>query len=620
MIFRSHRISSPFLLAFAIASSCLAPVQAQKQSEKFVIVPNKLSTPVTRSQFQDVVRDVQRTGQTTLQFETGTASALAGAGVTATSGFVSKAASLNSSLLKVFITDQTHLKESADQIAATVSNEPADRHSVLYDLQKKYQASDRTYKLTVPKKISNFVATVSDVTVFTPPAAAEPLGVNEAVAADLKQAAQSPTKWLDEQSVQLMPSSSVLGGVANRSRAAMTLSKSYSSVIDQFTNAIAAPADENATKNYVDAAAAFKSDYATQWPKIKTDVAARAAAADSYNGLARQRVLKAQYGALTNFPPLSYEQVFYFSRHVVTLRDGGGVVCSGIALSKRWIISAGHCFINRAWSDMRVQFDLDGLGKASRPLKILDQWPEPAPGSSQKDQIDFSFLRVEDDADVSEAFDDLEARIHARPYSAEPLCLRSLPVTYKEPVFAVGYPMGMAKTVHDYAYVWFPYKIDDDLYNQMGSEIFAQAYKIEKEIGRTSYADSVVKEFEAAYSKTTTEGGQNFHWYYDNTAGSALRPAFGIDTDTSEGDSGSPVFDRLTRCIVGIFSGGQRDTLTASEVSWREHEIATPISEILQVIKSTAGDQKADGRVLDEATLAARDELLNRLREMTDIR
>jgi hypothetical protein len=305
---------------------------------------------------------------------------------------------------------------------------------------------------------------------------------------------------------------------------------------------------------------------------------------------------------------------------VVTLRDGGGVVCSGIALSKSWIFSAGHCFINRAWSDVLVQFDLDGLGKASRPLRIVDQWPEPAPGSSGTDTIDFSFVRVEEDQAVSAAFADLEARIHAQPYSAEPMCLRSVPVTYKQPVFAVGYPLGQAKTVHDYAYVWFPFKIDEDLYNQMESEIFAQAYKIEKEIKRTSYADSVKKDFETAYSKTANESGRTYHYYFDSAGGSALRPAFGIDTDTSAGDSGSPVFDRMTRCVVGIFSGGQRDTLTASEVSWREHEIAAPISEVLKQVKATDRFQKAGKRDLDKDTLAARDELLQRLTEMTDLR
>jgi hypothetical protein len=111
-------------------------------------------------------------------------------------------------------------------------------------------------------------------------------------------------------------------------------------------------------------------------------------------------------------------------------------------------------------------------------------------------------------------------------------------------------------------------------------------------------------------------GGLTFHWYYDSTGGSALRPAFGIDTDTSTGDSGSPVFDRLTRCIVGIFSGGQRDTLSASEVSWREHEIAIPMSEILQRVKATDRGQKAGNRGLDQDTLDARDELLRRLAEI----
>jgi hypothetical protein len=180
--------------------------------------------------------------------------------------------------------------------------------------------------------------------------------------------------------------------------------------------------------------------------------------------------------------------------------------------------------------------------------------------------------------------------------------------------------LGQAKTVHDYAYVWYPFKIDEDLYNEMEAEIFAQAYKIEKEIKRNSYADLVKKDFEAAYSRTVVEGGKTYHYYFDSAGSAALRPSFGIDTDTSAGDSGSPVFDRLTRCVVGIFSGGKRDTLVAPEVSWREHEIATPISEVLGQIKLTNRTQAAAGRVLDQDALAARDELIQRLKEVTDLR
>jgi hypothetical protein len=180
--------------------------------------------------------------------------------------------------------------------------------------------------------------------------------------------------------------------------------------------------------------------------------------------------------------------------------------------------------------------------------------------------------------------------------------------------------MGQAKTVHDYAYVWFPFKIGEALYNQMGAEIYAQAYKIETQLGRQSYADSVKKGFESAYGKTITEGGQVSHLYYEGAYGTAVRPSFGIDTDTSGGDSGSPVFDRLSRCIVGVFSSGQRDTLIAPEASWREHEVAIPISEILKRIRSTDKTQAFAGRVIDGNLLAGREELLKRLGEVTDIR
>jgi hypothetical protein len=108
--------------------------------------------------------------------------------------------------------------------------------------------------------------------------------------------------------------------------------------------------------------------------------------------------------------------------------------------------------------------------------------------------------------------------------------------------------------------------------------------------------------------------------YYEAAYKTATRPSFGIDTDTSGGDSGSPVFDRLSRCVIGVFSAGQRDTLVTPEASWREHEVAIPISEILKRIRSVDKGQAFGDRVIDENLLAGRTELLKRLDVVTDIR
>lgn len=525
------------------------------------------------------------------------------------------------SAFDVVFTDTARLKAEADRIAEIVRSEPAESHSVLFDLQKKYQAN-RTYKLTIPDNsivFATLAAESSNARIFQSSASASLLEVNEAVASALDQASRTPIKWLDTKSVPFMASYGVLGAAAKTSKAAAPLAKSYENVFNQFSKAVETPTDQRIGQ-FVESAGKFKADFAALWPTIKDDPVARNAAAATYNGLARQRVLKAQYGVLTNFPPLSYEQVFYFSRHVVTLKDGSGPICSGMALTKQWIITAGHCFRGRSWTDVKVVFDLEGLGLGSLPLSIIDQWPEPAPGSNPQDDIDFAFIRVEDDEGQGKLYDELEGLVKSKPYSAEPLCIKTVPVGYKQPVFAVGFPMGQSKTVHDYAYVWFPFKVSESLYNQLGAETYAEAYKMEVALRRPTYADSVRKNFEAAYSKTVTEGGQVSRLYFAAAFQTAMRPSFGIDTDTFAGDSGSPVFDRSTRCLVGIFSSGQRDTLAASETSWREHEVAIPISEIIARIRSTDKNQTFGGRALDDDLRAGREELLKRLTAVTNVR
>jgi hypothetical protein len=129
----------------------------------------------------------------------------------------------------------------------------------------------------------------------------------------------------------------------------------------------------------------------------------------------------------------------------------------------------------------------------------------------------------------------------------------------------------------------------------------------------------VRKDLQSAY-RGRFEDGQNVRYYYGGAFGTAVRPSFGIDTDTFGGDSGSPVFDRRSQCIVGIFSGGQRDTLVSPEASWKEHEFAAPISEVLRTLHSVDKRQTSVAGGITEELLTAREALLRRINEIVDIR
>src|SRR6266849_3575779 len=87
------------VLMVAGGSLFATPLLSQNQSSGLVVVPNRMSTGSATAQYQNIVRDVQRTGQTNVQLNS-PAGMLAGAGVV--SGVVSQASGISSALSDVF--------------------------------------------------------------------------------------------------------------------------------------------------------------------------------------------------------------------------------------------------------------------------------------------------------------------------------------------------------------------------------------------------------------------------------------------------------------------------------------------------------------------------------------
>jgi hypothetical protein len=611
------------LTAMGLAAAAPAAV-AQDRSNVGNIIAVPLSTEYAKK-FQDALSTATKSVNTINKLDLSDFMARHGTTVASDALFDTLGQS-NITSFGLYVATESRIKSFANDISKIVSSETPETRSVLSDLQKTYQAR-RTPKITIAADFHGGAQMTTISSVETPrQAVAESLlttgtlSVNETIAAAIDRASAVKSRLIDRNTIPFMTSTTILSTAAARSAAAVPLSKSYNQVFEAFTRTLDAPDSDVATTAFVDAAKNYKAVYVAQWPSIKNDPVARQAAAQTFLGLGQQRALKAQYGVLTNFEPPSYEQIYYFSRHVVSLKAGGGKICSGIALNKSWVLTAGHCFQSRSWKDIRVVFDINGRGQESKPIKIVDLWPDPTPGSRNPDKIDFAFVRVDQDSEVDGLFGELQKMTQAKPFGAEQLCIRTLPVSYKEPVFAVGYPQGQSKTVHDYSYVWFPYKISEDDFNAIGAEVYAQALAVENQTRRPQYAQAVKDSFEAGYSTIKPEGGQNFRYYYGATFGTPPRPGFGIDTDTSGGDSGSPVFDRQKRCIVGVFNGGQRDTLSAPAASWREHEFAVPITEVLAHINSVPTDQMPAGQTADAATVDERKLLMVRINEITDIR
>lgn len=605
------------LLSCIVLIAGPSPVYSQSDLKRMIAVPTPLATDRITDFKTSLPADIANRSSMEL-LPTGAA-----AGLLIGAKIVSPAKSLD-----VFIAPSERVTALANAVADTVTREDAGNRSILSDVQKSFQ-NQRAPSLTMLTKAGtpidfgtiSFVRDVAQATASVQAAgpvalantaarAVGTLNVNETIAAQLLQA--EAAGQIDLSTFRFLPSKDRVGKSLGQA-ALQPLAQAYNSVSDAYVELLKTPRSAAAQRKLTRVAEEYRSAYIATFDITESDLDARRAAANVHNALARQAQLKAIYNIDTNFPPLSYRQIYDFSRRIVRIRASGQTICSGLALSTHWVVTAGHCMSGRSATDLQVVFEMDDVGVSARAITVVDTWPSPAPGANDQDSIDYVFLRVAEHTDVRGLFDFLEPTTSVAD-SPETLCVRSQSLGFKEPVFAIGYPRGDRKTVHDYSHVWFPFRVTDEEFKWMRAETYARAKLVGDQFGDTTYGDRVVKDLENAYRKASNAADPR-RSYFAGAAGTVLRPVFGIDTDTFHGNSGSPVFDRRNRCLVGIFAGGARDELRVPEASWKQHEFATPISEIMTHLRSVPAQVGASSDIQK-----FRDGLLTLLSNQLDVR
>jgi hypothetical protein len=477
----------------------------------------------------------------------------------------------------------TQLTESLTQ--KIVGESPAYRSALL-----ELRAHVGPQPTSVIKGIGQFASDVTTQFGLTPTSgAAEAAKVNEAFALALERARVNGISLNTEQ-LQLLPASNRLRDVAVKQPALAPVAMNYQRTMSALGEVLAVP-DPAHQAAYRQSAAATQQAFVDSWPKLRNDPVARSEAVRALDGLAQQSELKAVYGVSSNFSPASYLGIYLQTTRAVALAaQDGQIVCSGLALSDRWIMTAGHCFLGRAWQSMKVVFP-DASGNLVEVLPIQQQWPQPAPGSRGDDVIDYAFVRVEPSAAVTAQI--AAANTAARQAGQQqPLCLRQSAAGYQEPVIVIGYAAN-AKLVYDHAYVWFPFRLYNTEFQTVeamtGARLqrLAEAFFANSPTNQENFVQSNLKSFDAAYATLVGTGAMQQHEY----RGRALdvlseRPMFGFDTDTQSGNSGGPVYSRADVCVVGVFGGGRPDNVKITESTWKEHEFATPLSAVLQDLKA----------------------------------
>jgi hypothetical protein len=296
-----------------------------------------------------------------------------------------------------------------------------------------------------------------------------------------------------------------------------------------------------------------------------------------------QRVLVEQYSELRRaekslygvnrddrYPPQAYERIYANSRGAFALRVKNEPIprCSAVLIGEKLALTNNHCILEDLPEELEAVFDyeddLDGNHLASKVFPVADI---RLTREEERDNLDFVLLELGQNADGA-----LPGR------SFPPQCLSLNPARRDDPIYVVGFPLGQPRTVHDNAFVYFPFRVTPSEYTDLEIRVRAEFDSFEAE--SRSYIDGKLKEFVDSYQQRTGGDGEKYYEYisvrFDN------QPTIGADSDTYRGNSGSPAFSRRTHTVIGLLFDGQEDLTQPWAPGWRSHEAILPITKVIE--------------------------------------
>ncbi len=274
---------------------------------------------------------------------------------------------------------------------------------------------------------------------------------------------------------------------------------------------------------------------------------------------ARREYRKAIYGRNDNYRPEVYERIFKNSQSAVAIAANTDPKGSGVLIGDNLILTCKHCVDDYTPKELKVWFDFD-VGNGFAPK---DQYPvekilvRGVPPANAFDPLDFALLEIGSNIKGEQA---------AKKY--EPATLSTTRQKRDDPVYVVGYPQQRPRTVHDNAFVLFPFQATEEQYNDLAMFVCAET----KLSPRRS---EELRDFLSSYVLNQPLS------LYENYNVVWKCPAMLADCDTYHGDSGAGVFSRGRSEVVGLLKGGAPDNGVANVPGWQTHEVVVPIGPIL---------------------------------------
>ncbi len=300
-----------------------------------------------------------------------------------------------------------------------------------------------------------------------------------------------------------------------------------------------------------------------------------------------RRLDKSLYGIDRDdrYPPQAYERIYANSRGSFALRVKGQDKprCSAVLIGEKLALTNHHCILEEAPDEMEAVFDYeDDLAGEHMPAKSFPLVDIRLTAEEERGNLDFALLELGPNADGA---------LPGKVYPVQCLSMRT--VKRDDPLYVVGFPLGEPRTVHDNAFVYFPFRVTPDEYAEIKMLVSAEFDSIEAE--DASYREGKLKEFVDSYRLRDEGGGKQHYEYISQRFGE--QPTIGADSDTYHGNSGSPVYNRRTHAVIGLLFDGQEDLSEPWAAGWRAHEAVLPITQIVERMDSVAPAWREDPRV-----------------------
>jgi V8-like Glu-specific endopeptidase len=300
-----------------------------------------------------------------------------------------------------------------------------------------------------------------------------------------------------------------------------------------------------------------------------------------------RRAQKSLYGIDRDdrYPPQAYERIYANSRGAFGLRVKGDARprCSAVLVGEKLALTNNHCILEELPDELEAVFDYeDDLAGNRLPNKVFPISNIHLTAEEERDNLDFVLLELGTDAGG------------ALPGAVYPVqCLSLRQVKRDDPLYVIGFPLGAPRTVHDNAFVYFPYRVSEDEFLRIEMLVRAEFDSFEAE--SQSFINGKLKEFTDSYQPRVSPDGTKF--YEHISVRFRNQPTIGADSDTYHGNSGSPVYSRRTHAMIGLLFDGQDDLTEPWAAGWRAHEAILPITRIVERLDIAAPDWRNDPKV-----------------------